>query len=410
MVAKLTKTSMPGIFRRHGKNCSGGRCDCSYVVVWRHRGKQEKATCRTYAEARELKGRKDAGDRRPEARDKLGDYFEDWIKNYSGRTAAGFSEASREEYDRVVRKFVLKRWKTWRLAEVEPSDIRGLFLGMREKGNSTSEIKKTRAAISAMFGTAAEDGVLSANPVQGVRIPGASDDGVDDGPSKAMTREELGLILAAIPEADRLFFELLAHTGLRIGEAVGLTWEHLDLGAEKPRLLVREQVRQGKRKRLKSRAGRRDLPLSPYMTSRLLAHRRDTFRGPKAPVFASGGKLRQAGDGNPFPLSPPNHARAVLHPARKAIGLEWITFHSFRHTCASLLFAEGRNIKQVQEWLGHSDPSFTLRTYVHLMDDGIGDAAFFDDVVSVPQGNTGATPCRDSAVPASSERPDKKAV
>ena len=32
-------------------------------------------------------------------------------------------------------------------------------------------------------------------------------------------------------------------------------------------------------------------------------------------------------------------------------------------------------------WLGHADPAFTLRTYVHLMDDGTGDAAFLDTVV-----------------------------
>jgi integrase len=52
----------------------------------------------------------------------------------------------------------------------------------------------------------------------------------------------------------------------------------------------------------------------------------------------------------------------------------WVSFHTFRHTCASLLFDAGRNVKQVAEWLGHADPAFTLRTYVHLMDQGLGDA------------------------------------
>jgi len=60
-----------------------------------------------------------------------------------------------------------------------------------------------------------------------------------------------------------------------------------------------------------------------------------------------------------------------------------VSFHTFRHTCASLLFAQGRNVKQVQEWLGHADPSFTLRTYVHLMDEGVGDPAFLDAEVDV---------------------------
>jgi hypothetical protein len=38
----------------------------------------------------------------------------------------------------------------------------------------------------------------------------------------------------------------------------------------------------------------------------------------------------------------------------------------------------GRDVKQVSAWLGHADAGFTLRTYVHLMDEGIGDAAFMD--------------------------------
>jgi integrase len=44
----------------------------------------------------------------------------------------------------------------------------------------------------------------------------------------------------------------------------------------------------------------------------------------------------------------------------------------FRHTCASLLFERGANVKAVQRWLGHHSPSFTLDTYVHLLSDDIG--------------------------------------
>jgi hypothetical protein len=55
-------------------------------------------------------------------------------------------------------------------------------------------------------------------------------------------------------------------------------------------------------------------------------------------------------------------------------------------------FEAGRNVKQVQEWLGHADPGFTLRTYVHLMDAGVGDAEFLDQAVQGnAQGNTRAT-------------------
>jgi len=94
-------------------------------------------------------------------------------------------------------------------------------------------------------------------------------------------------------------------------------------------------------------------------------------------------------------LNPSNVRRRVLIPAAKPLGLGWIGFHTFRHSCASLLFDHGRNVKQVQEWLGHADPGFTLRTYVHLLDDGVGDAAFMDDAVKV--GNGWATGHPDTA-------------
>ena len=45
-------------------------------------------------------------------------------------------------------------------------------------------------------------------------------------------------------------------------------------------------------------------------------------------------------------------------------------------------------MKQAQEWLGHADPSFTLKTYVHLIDEGLGDATFLDAAVG---GNRVAT-------------------
>jgi integrase len=59
-----------------------------------------------------------------------------------------------------------------------------------------------------------------------------------------------------------------------------------------------------------------------------------------------------------------------------------VSFHTFRHTCASLLFEAGRNVKQVQAWLGHADPGSTLKTYIHLMDSGVGSASFLDQAVT----------------------------
>ena len=76
-------------------------------------------------------------------------------------------------------------------------------------------------------------------------------------------------------------------------------------------------------------------------------------------------------------LSYANTYNRVLVPTLKAASkalkedVTWAGWHTFRHTCASRLFAAGRNVKQVQAWLGHHKASFTLDTYVHLMAGGI---------------------------------------
>lgn len=388
-MAKLTKTSTPGIFRRHRNNCTKrtgrSRCDCPYVVVHRHRGKQVTETFDNFELAREAQGRRQAGDRRPTSKERFGDYFARWIETYSGRTSRGFSETTRPEYRRPIEAHALSRWRTWRLADFEPADFRELFGAMHKDGRSTSQIKKLRAALSALFATAVEDGHIQANPCRGVRIPVGQVDEPSDDRAKALTRRQLGVLLAALPGSGdeekgapdwRLFFEFLTVTGLRISETVGLNWEHVKLGGT-PRIEVREQVYRGKRRKLKSGAGRRDIPLASEMAKRLLAHRHDTYGGPKAPLFPSG-----AGT----PLIRGKVAERALNPAREAAGLPWVSFHTFRHTCASLLFDNGRNPKQVADWLGHADPGFTLSTYVHLLDDGVGEG------LDVPgRVNTGST-------------------
>ena len=67
-----------------------------------------------------------------------------------------------------------------------------------------------------------------------------------------------------------------------------------------------------------------------------------------------------------------NLRERVFFPAaqagRGAVG----GFHTLRHTCASMVFAGGRNAKQVAVWLGHTEAAFPLRTYITVLDGDVG--------------------------------------
>lgn len=91
-MSALVKTKTPGVYKR------GGR----YVVVWTHRGRQHKSFHRTYAEAREAKGQRQAGDRRPTSKQPFADYARAWIDGYQGRTSRGLDEDTRHGYRRAL--------------------------------------------------------------------------------------------------------------------------------------------------------------------------------------------------------------------------------------------------------------------------------------------------------------------
>jgi integrase len=369
-VSKLTKTSTPGIFRRHQRDCPGGRCECAYAVAWRHRGRQSMETFPTLAAAREAKARREAGERRPASREPFEDYARQWIVTYRGRTSRGLSERTRAIYRRDMERWAIPHFRGCRLDEIEPPDVRAFIGHLDDAGLRANTIRSIMAPVKAMYATAVEDGAIRANPTVNVRI-GLGRRAQEPGREvRAMTRAELSDVLGHIPEQWRLLFELLAHTGLRISEAIGLTWADVGLGSN-PRLLVRRQDCRGEIGRLKSEKSRRDIPLSPGMARRLKIARGSQAAAERVFTSPQG-----------FPLSDGNLRRRVLAPAVEAAGLPWVTFHTFRHTCASLLFEAGRDVKQVSEWLGHADAGFTLKVYVHLMDAGVGDAAFMDEVVA----------------------------
>jgi integrase len=381
---KIQKTKVPGVYRR-GE---------AYVYAYRVGGRQRWGRAASLDDARRAKRQAEADADRGElvdlSRVRFGDDARDWITHYPGRTSRGFRGSTRTAYRRMLEDRVIPYFdgvRRLRLAEIQPRDVKAFVRWLLEQRDprtgrllSKSTVRQHVAVLRALLGDAKEEGVILHNPAAGARVvvpEGAGTGRRTAGEKRALIIAELKVLLAAVPADWRLFFELLAHTGLRIGEAIELRWGRDVILDGPPHIKLRWQFADGRVCEPKTRYGKRDIPLSPGIAPKLLAARPPGADGRLVFTTSTGGRLNRH-----------NLYRDVLGPAKRAVGLDWVTPHTFRHTCASLLFAPrehgggGKNVKQVQEWLGHHSAAYTLKEYVHLIDTGVGDAAFLDDATA----------------------------
>lgn len=376
MAAPLEKTNVPGIYKR------GSR----YAIVYYVGGRQKRETVRTMTEARRLKAARTADVARGEffeaSRLTFEKYAEEWIARYQGR-GKGFRESTRDNYKRALERFAYPFIGHLRLAEITPRDI-GNFIGYlcdeKRIGSrlSDSSVRNALNPVRACLATAVNEGLIRHSPARGANLPHRPDvDRLDGDEVRPFTREQLAAFLQVCPGRHEPMFRLMAAGGLRISEALGLQWRHLHLDGSNPHVKIRRAFVRGRFEPPKSRHGRRDIPLSSAVVDVLRQHRKRTeWPGDDDLAFPS-----LTGT----PLSDTNLRRRVLRPIVEEVGADWASFHTFRHTCASILFERGANAKQVQRWLGHHSAAFTLDTYIHLLDDGVGEALDLD--VELAQGD-----------------------
>ena len=191
----------------------------------------------------------------------------------------------------------------------------------------------------------------------------------DQRPKRILAPDELQRLLSAIPDRHRLLFELIAETGVRKGEALGLTWQ--DVGLDTATLTTTHQLQRSQRVRLKTDRSRRTIEITRTLAHQLRAHRLASphsqphdlvFAGPSGRGMDPRGVLRiiqraadHAGLGE---LT--DHTGRVILPTPDV--------HDLRHTHASALIAAGWDIEEVSARLGHADTSTTLRAYAHAYD------------------------------------------
>lgn len=353
----------PGIYRR------GTR----YAVRFRDpQGRVRQRSARTIAEAKALRATLQADVHRGEFRElsrmRFEDYAREWIRLYQGRTGRGIRSATKADYERALEARAIPFFERRLLAEIETRHIKEFATHLADGGASPATVRNLMAPVRALFATAVEEGLIRHNPAIGVRLPGRRSDEPDADVVKALTDPQLDALLAELDGTPRLMIRFLADTGLRVGEMLALRWSDLDFGSR--RVQVRRRLYRGEEAGPKSRYGRRDVPLSQGLAQELWRHRAESrFPGDQDHVFSTS-------RGTPYRREAV-YAR-MLKPAAERAGIPAATVHMLRHTCATRLFRAGLNAKQVQVWLGHHSPAFTLATYVHLLPDDLPDPVFFE--------------------------------
>lgn len=403
---KLVRTSDHGIYKR------GTR----YVVVYRDPvGRQRKQSAKTLAEARTLKVTLTAdvkrGEYRALSRVSFVEYAPAWIKTYNGRSGRGVGECTCADYAAALGvdpstfepfspvRGAIAFFGRMRLAEIELRHVKTYAADLTTRGLAPASVAKYVAPIRALFATALEEGLIGSNPTDGLRLPRrrAADANPDAEEVKALTEAELDQFLRHVEKRWVLFFDFLSQTGLRIGEAIELRYGDI----EGCWLTVARRYYRGKVGLPKGRKTRR-IRITEELARELWQLRKDAHAGAGDLVFTTE-RGKRIGTSNLMSRTlKPAAVRAGLRDWVKTAdgerAVSWVGFHTFRHTCATRLFrghwddeadayVGAWNASQVCKFLGHTDPGFTLRTYVHLLPEDLPTPVF----TASQRGNSGAT-------------------
>jgi integrase len=300
----------------------------------------------------ELRIRRNRGERIEPCRQTFQQYAEEWLERQAVR------ERTIEIYRWALNKHLIPYFGRRRLDQITAEDIAAFIAHMKRKQLKGWTITSALRPLSIILAQAARKGRIAVNPMtQLERGERPSHD--DQRAKRILSLEEMrALVEATDSELNKCLLELLLTSGLRIGEALGLTLGDLDPANELIRVEY-QLARDGTRTPLKTDESKRTVDIPPRLMRRLLAlitERGNRFN-PNAYLFAtrnSTGLERKV-------------ARGALDRAVKNAGITSPkpTLHDLRHSHASMLIALGYNLVDVQRRLGHRKPDTTLRIYAH---------------------------------------------
>lgn len=210
-----------------------------------------------------------------------------------------------------------------------------------------------------IFKFAKEQDYIVKNPIDKVDCPKLTKKKVD-----ALTKEEAAAFFAAVNDCPidfQCMLYLMITAGLRRGELAGLQWRDIDfdnLTVSIERNAIYTPASGIIINTPKTENSARVIPLLPKVAALLKAYKEQHFQPKDSLCFVFHGK---GGKNEPrLPDGITERVKAFM----KRSGFRDLSPHDLRHSCGTLLIANGADIKSVQEILGHTDASTTLNFYV----------------------------------------------
>lgn len=306
-------------------------------------------------------------------RTRLATYCQDWMKQLEARN---HRPSTLQRYRELATLHILPTLGRVPLAKLTVSHLEHLYVaiqrphedgkGVMRPALSSSTAHRVHSLLHTMLGEAVHAGLIERNVADIAHAPKDR-----EYQPQLWTMAETRLFLeAARHHRDGPLFLLIALTGMRLGEALGLHWADVDMDtrAVAARLaLDRYQTLRPP----KTKAGRRRIELPDIAISVLRAQRAQQLRERLAVGAAWQGGEELLG-GFVFTDALGQHLKGNTTLRRfqrftRRHKLPQLKIHELRHLQASILLAAGINPKTVQERLGHTKVQLTLDTYSHLM-------------------------------------------
>lgn len=285
-------------------------------------------------------------------RQTLREYAESW------RAIQVHRPTTQAHVETMLRRHVYPRLGDRALASLRPSDIQTLVKSLSLE-LQPSTVRVVHRILAGILKSAVRDRRIASNPCEGTRLPRSEGRRVEPMTTGAMRQLE-----AAMPKRFQALVVFAAGTGLRQGEAFGLTVDRIDFlrrSVAVDRQLVTIAGHDPYLGPPKTAASVRVVPLPQVVVDVLAVHLAAFPAPPDGLVFTSV-------EGRP--LRRQRFSERVWRPSVKRAGLPVETrFHDLRHYYASLLIHHGESVKTVQARLGHANAAETLDTYSHLWPD-----------------------------------------